>query len=73
MRQLSRTSITTLIFGYAFLYLPILTVIVYSFNESRLVTVWSRFSTKWYKALMTNEGLWEAVLLIFGEKLYLAD
>ncbi|MBX9804483.1 MAG: ABC transporter permease subunit [Alphaproteobacteria bacterium] len=61
MRQLSRTSITTLIFGYAFLYLPILTVIVYSFNESRLVTVWSRFSTKWYKALMTNEGLWEAV------------
>lgn len=65
MRHLSKTSVATLIFGYAFLYLPILTVIVFSFNESRLVTVWSRFSTKWYKALWTNEGLLEAVLASF--------
>jgi hypothetical protein len=37
-----------LAFGYAFLYIPILSLIVYSFNESRLVTVWGGFSTKWY-------------------------
>jgi putrescine transport system permease protein len=65
MRHLSKTSMTSLIFGYAFLYLPIITVIIFSFNESRLVTVWSRFSTKWYRTLWTNEGLLDAVLASF--------
>jgi putrescine transport system permease protein len=65
MRHLSKTSVASLIFGYTFLYLPILTVIVFSFNESRLVTVWSRFSTKWYKTLWNNEGLIDAVLASF--------
>lgn len=65
MRHLSKTSIASLIFGYAFLYLPILTVIAFSFNESRLVTVWSQFSTKWYANLWDNEGLIEAVLASF--------
>lgn len=65
MRHLSKTSVASLIFGYAFLYLPILTVIVFSFNESRLVTVWSRFSTKWYRTLLSNEGLIDAVLASF--------
>ena len=65
MRYLSKTSVASLIFGYTFLYLPILTVIVFSFNESRLVTVWSRFSTKWYKSLLSNEGLIDAVLASF--------
>ena len=36
-----------LILGYVFLYGPILSLIVYSFNASKLVTVWSGFSTKW--------------------------
>ncbi|MBM3632510.1 MAG: ABC transporter permease subunit [Alphaproteobacteria bacterium] len=65
MRHLSKTGITSLIVGYAFLYLPIVTVIIFSFNESRLVTVWSRFSTKWYGALWTNEGLLDTVLASF--------
>jgi putrescine transport system permease protein len=65
MRKLSKTSFSALFFGYAFLYVPILTVIVFSFNESRLVTVWSRFSTKWYHSLWTNEGLLDAVLASF--------
>lgn len=65
MRHLSKTSVATLIFGYTFLYLPILTIIVFSFNESRLVTVWSRFSTKWYTTLLSNEGLIEAVFASF--------
>jgi len=46
-----------LAFGYAFLYIPILSLIVYSFNESRLVTVWAGFSTKWYASLLDNEQL----------------
>ena len=46
-----------LAFGYAFLYAPIVSLIVYSFNESRLVTVWAGFSTKWYTALSHNEQL----------------
>ncbi|MBM3468855.1 MAG: ABC transporter permease subunit [Alphaproteobacteria bacterium] len=65
MRRLSKISMASLIFGYAFLYIPILSVIVYSFNESRLVTVWSRFSTKWYRSLLENEGLLNAVLASF--------
>jgi putrescine transport system permease protein len=44
-------------FGYAFLYTPIISLIVYSFNESRLVTVWAGFSTKWYASLLQNEQL----------------
>ncbi len=44
-------------FAYAFLYLPILAVVVYSFNESKLVTVWGGFSTKWYGELFRNEQL----------------
>ncbi|MBT4880005.1 MAG: ABC transporter permease subunit [Alphaproteobacteria bacterium] len=52
---------TVLAFGYAFLYLPIVILIFYSFNESRLVTVWSGFSTKWYTSLLDNHQLLSAV------------
>lgn len=52
-----------LAFGYAFLYVPILSVIVYSFNESRLVTVWAGFSTKWYGELLHNERMLDAAIL----------
>lgn len=62
MRRLTVTNIISLIFGYSFLYLPILTVILYSFNESKLVTTWSRFSLKWYVSLWDNEGLLTAIL-----------
>jgi putrescine transport system permease protein len=51
---------TILFFGYAFLYGPIVSLIVYSFNESRLVTVWAGFSTKWYAALLDNYALLNA-------------
>jgi len=51
---------TAMAFGYAFLYLPILAVIVYSFNESRMVTVWGGFSTKWYAELFQNRQILEA-------------
>lgn len=54
---------SALVFGYAFLYAPIALLILYSFNESRLVTVWSGFSTKWYGELLQNEQLIGAALL----------
>ncbi|PWC57298.1 putrescine transport system permease protein [Azospirillum oryzae] len=54
-----------LLFGYAFLYVPIALLIVFSFNESRLVTVWAGFSTKWYGELIHNDTLLDAALLSF--------
>src|SRR5713226_7644740 len=45
-----------LVLGFAFLYAPIFLLVVYSFNASRLVTVWAGFSTRWYGELARNEG-----------------
>lgn len=56
-------SLSTMIFGYAFLYLPIVTLIVYSFNAGSHVTVWEGFSTKWYKALVHNDAILDATWL----------
>jgi putrescine transport system permease protein len=55
--------LTALVFGFAFLYIPILSVIAYSFNESRLVTVWGGFSTKWYGVLFNDRQMLEGVWL----------
>lgn len=55
--------ITVLCFGFAFFYVPILSMIVYSFNNSRLATVWGGFSTKWYYSLLTNPKVGKALLL----------
>jgi putrescine transport system permease protein len=49
--------------GLAFLYVPVLLLVIYSFNESRLVTVWSGFSTKWYRELLHNRQLLDAAWL----------
>jgi putrescine transport system permease protein len=59
----ARSAFAVLAFGYAFLYLPIALVIIYSFNESRLVTVWAGFSTKWWTALLHNEAMLSAAWL----------
>ncbi len=56
----SRFNISSIVLGFAFLYLPILLLIIFSFNESKLVTVWGGFSTKWYVALLSNQGLIDA-------------
>lgn len=42
------------VLGFAFLYAPILSLIVFSFNDSRLVTVWGGFSTRWYGELLND-------------------
>jgi putrescine transport system permease protein len=55
--------LSALVFGFAFLYGPILSLIVYSFNESDLVSVWTGFSTKWYAQLLEDEQILEAAFL----------
>lgn len=52
-----------LLAGFAFLYVPILLLIVYSFNGSRLVTVWSGFSIKWYGELFADQLMMNGVML----------
>ena len=49
-----------LVIGFVFLYAPMLSLIVYSFNESRLVTVWSGFSVKWYAELFHDQQMMDA-------------
>jgi putrescine transport system permease protein len=59
-KNLSLFNLVSLVLGFSFLYIPILILIVFSFNESRLVTVWGGFSTKWYVAMLNNQGLMDA-------------
>ncbi len=63
MTRLSPFNAVSLTLGFAFLYLPMLILVIYSFNESRLVTVWAGFSTKWYGALFQNEEMLDAALI----------
>lgn len=63
MKRLGPGLILAMVIGFAFLYLPILALIVYSFNASRLVTVWGGFSTHWYGALLNNQPLLDAAWL----------
>lgn len=60
MNRFSWFNATSLTLGFAFLYLPMVILVVYSFNESRLVTVWAGFSTKWYGELLRNEEFLDA-------------
>jgi len=60
MRRLTWFNTTSLTLGFAFLYLPMIILVVYSFNESKLVTVWAGFSTKWYGELIRNDAFLDA-------------
>jgi putrescine transport system permease protein len=55
--------LSMLCFGFVFLYVPIFSLIFYSFNSSRLATVWGGFSTKWYGELLHNDLVINAALL----------
>jgi putrescine transport system permease protein len=57
---MSRFNVVSVTLGLAFLYIPILLLILYSFNASRMVTVWGGFSTEWYVSLLSNEELLDA-------------
>ena len=54
---------SVLCFGMAFLYIPVVSLIVYSFNYSKIVPIWGGFSTRWYKVLFESEEVWAALTL----------
>lgn len=58
--RLSRFNIASLALGLAFLYLPILILVIYSFNASRLVTVWGGWSLRWYREFFGDRAMIEA-------------
>ncbi|OYX41448.1 MAG: putrescine ABC transporter permease PotI [Rhodobacterales bacterium 32-67-9] len=59
-RRFSWFNATSLTLGFAFLYLPMIILIIFSFNASKLVTVWAGFSTKWYGELLGNQAFLDA-------------
>jgi putrescine transport system permease protein len=59
-KGLSIFNVTAVALGLAFLYLPIVILVIYSFNASRLVTVWGGWSIKWYVALLHDEAMLQA-------------
>ena len=56
----SRFNIASIVLGFAFLYLPIVILVIFSFNASKLVTVWGGFSTQWYGSLFRNQAFIDA-------------
>ena len=60
MNRFSRFNAASVILGLAFLYAPIVLLVIYSFNASRLVTVWGGFSTRWYGELLNDQALLDA-------------
>ncbi len=60
MNRMSWFNTVSLSLGFAFLYIPMIILVIFSFNESKLVTVWAGFSTKWYGELMQNEAFLNA-------------
>ncbi len=65
-RGLSAFNMTSLALGLAFLYLPIAILVIYSFNASRLVTVWGGWSLRWYAALIEDRAMLDAVAASFA-------
>ncbi len=59
----SRFLFTVTCFGMAFLYVPMIMLIAYSFNYSKIVPVWGGFSTRWYTVLFESEVVWKSVIL----------
>jgi putrescine transport system permease protein len=66
MRRPSLFNIVSVALGLAFLYLPIVILVIYSFNASRLVTVWGGWSTRWYVALLEDRAMLEAAATSLG-------
>jgi len=63
MRKLSAFNLAAIGLGLAFLYLPIGVLVIYSFNASRLVTVWGGWSTRWYGELLHDSALLDSAFI----------
>jgi len=57
MRKASWFNVVSVALGLAFLYLPIVVLVIYSFNASRLVGIWGGWSTRWYAALVDDQAM----------------
>ncbi|EXJ09251.1 MULTISPECIES: ABC transporter permease subunit [Nitrincola] len=68
-----RFSTLMLILGLLFLYVPMIILVIYSFNSSRLVTVWAGFSTHWYAELFRDQQLLSAVWMSLRIAFYSAS
>jgi putrescine transport system permease protein len=66
MRRMSSINFVALALGLAFLYAPIAILVIYSFNASRLVTVWAGWSMRWYAALLEDRAMIDAALASLG-------
>jgi putrescine transport system permease protein len=66
MRRLSAFNLTAIVLGLAFLYLPIVILVIYSFNASRLVSVWGGWSIRWYVELLHDEAMRNAAWTSLG-------
>ncbi len=64
-RGFSWFNAVSLTFGFAFLYIPILLLVIYSFNDGRNVAVWAGWSTRWYVAMLNNQQLMDAAWVTF--------
>jgi len=65
LNRLSAFNAVSLALGFAFLYLPIVILVIYSFNASRLVTVWGGWSLRWYTEFFHDRAMLEAALMSF--------
>jgi putrescine transport system permease protein len=64
-RRISSFNAAALLVGFAFLYLPIVILVIYSFNASRLVTVWGGWSLRWYGEFFNDRAMIEAAWMSF--------
>src|SRR4030095_12491993 len=65
INRMTRFNITALVLGLAFLYLPIVILVIYSFNASRLVTVWGGWSLRWYFEFFNDRAMLDAAWMSF--------
>ena len=63
MRKVSAVNVAAILIGIAFLYLPIVVLVIYSFNASRLVAVWGGWSTRWYAELIGDAPLIDSAFI----------
>ena len=63
MRKVSAFNLAAIVVGIAFLYLPIVVLVIYSFNASRLVAVWGGWSMRWYAELINDAPLIDSALI----------
>jgi putrescine transport system permease protein len=63
MRRTTWFNVVAIALGLAFLYLPIAILVIYSFNDSRLVTVWGGWSLRWYRGLLADQALIDSALI----------